>query len=72
MSMSRTRDFLVEGSGSHEVDAEASVQDLIRKLDTYGDLTVMENGKALGKITQASILTRISPDHTVKAEGAAP
>ncbi len=55
------RDVMIDGSGGHEVDAETPVSLVIDELCEYGALTVMENGVALGQITQRSVLSRISP-----------
>lgn len=43
------------------VDAETPVSDVIDQLDGASSLTVMENGIALGQITQRSVLAQVSP-----------
>ena len=43
------------------VDAETPVAEVIDALRPDGMLTVMDNGQAIGQITQASVLAKISP-----------
>ncbi|MCF2871922.1 choline ABC transporter ATP-binding protein [Octadecabacter sp. G9-8] len=50
---------------SEPVDAETPVADVIDRLDEFGTLSVVHNGKSLGHITQKSVLAKISP----KSEG---
>lgn len=56
------RDVMIDGSGGHEVDAETPVSEVIDHLCEFGALTVTENGKPLGQITQRSVLAKISPN----------
>lgn len=43
------------------VDAETTVADVIDQLAQHGVLDVIENGSAIGQITQSSVLAKVSP-----------
>lgn len=55
------RDVMTTGSGDGvEIDAELPIRQIIAQLQTDKVLTVVENGSAIGQVTEASVLTRLS------------
>jgi glycine betaine/proline transport system ATP-binding protein len=55
------RDVMTDGSGSGTlIDAELPIRQIIAQLQTDKVLTVVENGAAIGQVTEASVLTRLS------------
>ena len=55
------RDVMTNGSGNGiEIDAELPIRQIIAQLQTDKVLTVVENGTAIGQVTEASVLTRLS------------
>ena len=55
------RDVMTTGSGDGvEIDAELPIRQIIAQLQTDKVLTVVENGTAIGQVTEASVLTRLS------------
>ena len=46
---------------TESVDAETAVSDVIDQLAQYGALDVTDGGQKIGQITQASVLTKVSP-----------
>ncbi len=55
------RDVMTTGSGDGiQIDAELPIRQIIAQLQTDKVLTVVENGAAIGQVTEASVLTRLS------------
>ena len=55
------RDVMTTGSGDGvKIDAELPIRQIIAQLQTDKVLTVVENGAAIGQVTEASVLTRLS------------
>ena len=55
------RDVMTNGSGDGvKIDAELPIRQIIAQLQTDKVLTVVENGTAIGQVTEASVLTRLS------------
>ena len=55
------RDVMTTGSGDGvKIDAELPIRQIIAQLQTDKVLTVVENGTAIGQVTEASVLTRLS------------
>ncbi len=55
------RDVMTAGSGDGiQIDAELPIRQIIAQLQTDKVLTVIENGAAIGQVTEASVLTRLS------------
>ena len=55
------RDVMTDGSGDGiQIDAELPIRQIIAQLQTDKVLTVVENGAAIGQVTEASVLTRLS------------
>ena len=55
------RDVMTTGSGDGiQIDAELPIRQIIAQLQTDKVLTVVENGTAIGQVTEASVLTRLS------------
>ena len=64
------RDVMIPGgdAGDGQVDAETPVQAIIDRIGTDGSLTVTEDGRPVGRITQASLIARLAGRHSPAAE----
>ena len=57
----RALDVMIDGAGGYDVDANTPVSEVIDHLAKHGTLAVTQNGAPIGKITQSSVLAKISP-----------
>ncbi|WP_373636713.1 choline ABC transporter ATP-binding protein [Yoonia sp. BS5-3] len=62
------RDVMTSGGATGpRVDAETPVQDILKQIGN-GTLQVIENGALIGRVTQASLLARLTPSSAVESD----